>query len=50
MNDIDHKDYSVWCSFFENETAFVSNAVIDQMMADMEGELELRDGAPQDGE
>ncbi len=48
MNDDDHKDLSVWRSFFEDETAFVSNAVLLEMIADIESEIELRDGAPQD--
>lgn len=42
MNDQDGLDYSKWQSFFKEETVFVSNAVLDQMIEDIKTERASR--------
>ena len=48
MNDQEAKDYSEWSGFFAAEVVFYSSKNIRQMIQDLENELELRDGAPQE--
>ena len=46
FNEDDHKDLSEWRTYLKDWGVFVSNAVLDQMIADIKHEQELRDGAP----
>jgi len=43
MNDDDYKDYSIWSDFYNHETAFASNAVVEEMIKDLKQELKERE-------
>ena len=42
LNEDEHKDYSQWVSFFKDWVVFVNNTVLEQMIADIKHEQELR--------
>jgi len=43
MNDDDYKDISIWDEFFVTHVEYFSNAVLEQMVADLSEEKKERE-------
>jgi len=43
MNDDQHKDYSKWLHFFNEETVYADTDVLVEMIKDLQAELKSRE-------